>query len=97
MQNSNTGLHQSSPRDFDLGSSLLFHHHLLQPPTMGVSMSRPPEHLVDDGLDEEDEEKAEAEEELGEGIFQLQHCSRHHPQPCGSLQGLPHLAENKGT
>ena len=54
-------------------------------------MSRPPEHLVDDGLDEEDEEKAEAEEELGEGIFQLQHCSRHHPQPRRSLQGLPHL------
>ena len=62
---------------------------------MGVAVTRPSKHLVDDGLYEEDEEKSEAEEELCKGILQLQHGRRHHSQPRGSLQGLPHLAKMK--
>ena len=58
-------------------------------------MTRPAEHLVDDGLDEEDEEEAKAEEELGEGILQLQHGRRHHAQPRSSLEGLPHLVKEE--
>ena len=62
---------------------------------MGVAMTRPAKHLVHNRLNEEDEEESQAEEELGEGILQLQHRRRHHTQPCGSLQGLPHLGEEK--
>ena len=58
-------------------------------------MTRPAKHLVDDGLDEEDEEEAKAEEELGEGILQLQHGRRHHTQPRSSLEGLPHLVKEE--
>ena len=58
-------------------------------------MTRPAKHLVDDGLDKEDEEEAKAEEELGEGILQLQHGRRHHAQPCGSLERFPHLVKKE--
>ena len=58
-------------------------------------MTRPAEHLVDDGLDEEDEEEAQAEEELGEGILQLQHGRRHHTQPRSSLERFPHLVKEE--
>ena len=51
----------------------------------------PAKHLVHDRLDEEDEEEPDAEEQLGERIFQLQQCRRHHPHVGGTFQGLPHL------
>ena len=58
-------------------------------------MTRPAKHLVDNGLDEEDEEEAKAEEELGEGILQLQHGRRHHTQTRGSLERFPHLVKEE--
>jgi len=61
---------------------------------MRVAMTRPAEHLVHNRLDEEDEEEPQAEEQLGEGILQLQHRRWHHTQACSSLQGLPHLAQH---
>ena len=51
----------------------------------------PAKHLVHDRLDEEDEEEPDAEEQLGERIFQLQQCRWHHPHVGGTFQGLPHL------
>ena len=51
----------------------------------------PAKHLVHDRLDEEDEEEPDAEQQLGERIFQLQQCRRHHPHVGGTFQGLPHL------
>ena len=62
---------------------------------MGVTVTRPPEHLVDDRLDEEDEEEAETEEQLRERILKLQHCCRHHAQTGSSFQGFPHLVSEK--